>query len=172
MVALFSGRLGGKRLKERYESAQTHVIDAVIAVSILIIGLIAASHISSNVFSVSTPHTASQLRLLAGDVLQTLDSRNASENPSMTQLEYYLNQFVRNSCVHPNFSRDLKSCFPSTLSIMYNVWLYNSSSDETVLWLPENGPRHTFGTVVRSHRIMVEPTTKLVYDVILEVWAL
>ena len=155
-----------------YEPAQTHVIDAVIAVSILIIGLIAANHISSNVFSVSTPHTASQLRLLANDALQTLDSRNASENPNMTQLEFYLNQFVVYSIVHYNFSKDLENCFPSTLSIMYNVWLYNSSSDETVLWLPESGPRHTFGTVVRSHRIMVEPETKQIYDVVLEVWAL
>lgn len=157
-----------------HESAQTHVIDAVIAVSILVIGLIAANHISSNVFSVSTPHTASQLRLLANDALQTLDSRNASENPNMTQLEYYLNQFVYSnfSQAYPGFRTDLESCFPPTLSIMYNVWLYNSSSDETVLWLPENEPRRTFGTVVRAHRIMVEPKTKQIYDVILEVWAL
>ena len=155
-----------------HESAQTHVIDAIIAVSILITSLVAASYVSSNVFSVSTPHTTSQLRLLANDALQTLDSRNASQSPNMTQLEFYLNQFVVYSVVHYNFSKDLERCFPSTLSISYNVWLYNASSDKTILWLPEGEPRHTFGTVVRSHRIVVEPETKQIYDVILEVWTL
>jgi hypothetical protein len=151
------------------ENAQVHVIDAITAISIIILAIIFAGNIAP-VQSTVNPGTSSQLKILADDALRTLDS-NMSSHENQTKLEYYLWDRVKYNNTNNELLTFLNKSFPKTLSVSYNIWYYNSSSNKTVLWYPDVA-RLTFGTVVRSHRIVVVEHSGNVYnyDVILEVW--
>ena len=152
------------------ENAQVHVIDAITAISIIILSIIFAGSIAP-VQSTVNPGTSSQLKILADDALRTLDTEMSEDDIKLTKLEYYLWSYT--SSPFKNFdvrlTDFLNESFPSTISVSYNIWYYNSSNKKTVLWYPDEA-RLTFGTVIRSHRIVFDRYSNYVYDVILEVW--
>lgn len=154
----------------RDKQAQMHVIDAVAAVSIIIFAIVAATQLSA-VPSVSTPQTTNQLKAWADDALRNLDSQE-SNTSGMTWLEYYLNHKVGGDTSDCDvLDTKISKYLPSYLPKSYNLYYYNSSTDNTVVWLPEDGDAKTaFGIVVRSHRIVVLNNGNDIYDVILEVW--
>ena len=145
--------------------AQLHVMDAIVASAIIILSIVFARYVGST-YSVVYPGTAGQIKTLADDTLRILDSRNSTQDTNCTQLEYYLDQRVRFHTLS-DFQSSLNESIP--LSIYYNVWIYNSSSGETMLWCPSKAGS-PFGIVACSHRIVYDKYNDIIYDVILEVW--
>jgi len=158
---------------ERNNYAQIHVIDAITAVSIIVLVLIFIQTLPQTQ-SVINPNTNNQLKILADDALRILDSQKSSEEPTLTKLEYYLYNHVIYNITSHDLTNYLNNSLPAAISVSYNLWYYNVSCDNasnaTVLWFPKHKPRSPYGTVVRSHRIVL--VNNRVYDVILEVWSL
>ena len=158
---------------KRNNYAQIHVIDAITAVSIIVLVLIFTQTLPQTQ-SVINSNTNTQLKILADDALRTLDSQKSSERPQFTKLQNYLyDQIMWNSTSY-ELTSYLNNSFPASIAVSYNLWYYNVSCDNasnaTVLWFPKHKPRSPYGTVVRSHRIVF--VTNRVYDVVLEVWSL
>lgn len=149
--------------------AQMHMLEIVFALIIMIEVTLFISLIGQ-VPSVSYSSPASQLKVLADDTLRGLDERSADEigvgYSNISLLAYYIIEEGTKEDFAGEINRGLS--FPGML---YNVWRYNSSSDEVELWYPSDKARSTFGTVVRAHRIVVVHES-FIYDVVLEVWSI
>jgi len=144
----------------RREAAQMHTLEVIIVSVILFAALFF-------LYKLPTPSTTTsydplnQLKIIGDEILRNLDKNvtDKAEYHNSTLVEYI---FTNNT---ENFARYCKEFLPST--VLYNIWIYNVSSQKLSLWYP-NEEQISISSTVRSHRLIVYHGH--VYDVEMEMW--
>ncbi len=141
--------------------AQFNVIEAIIAVGIVFAAIyIVSSMVGSPV--ITTASTTNQLKVLADDILRSLDARNESIPP-----RYHHSLLVK--YIAERDISSLTSIINDTIppTALYNLYLYNASNRTTTLLYPSNALPPT-GNVAKANRMIVYDG--YIYEVELEVW--
>ena len=145
------------------EYAQFNVIEAIVAVGIVF----AAIYVVSTMIGgpvITSASTASQLKVLAEDILRSLDEKNESIPD-----RYHESLLVQ--CIAERDIDTLTQVIGESLppTVLYNLYLYNASNHTTVLLYPDEAFQPV-GTVEKASRIIVYEG--YIYEVELEVWAI
>lgn len=143
--------------------AQFNVIEAIISVGIVF----AAIYLVSSMVGGPVIRTASstgQLKILAEDILRSLDKKNESvpERYHQSLLVKYIAERDIDHLVDA-IDRSLPAISD------FNIYLYNASNHSTVLLYPDKAVFPT-GDVIKANRIIVYGS--YIYEVELEVWTI
>lgn len=146
----------------RNSLAQFHVLEAVFVAGMLLLSLLFISHFSAPPTVETIPEN--QLKIRGDEALRSLDllpTASGSYHDSRLTQYIFTNDFT-------NFISFIDEMLPS--AVLYNVWLYNTSSRNSVFWCSNHAnsarKQEMIGTTVRSHRSIVNEG--IVYDVELE----
>jgi len=139
--------------------AQLHILEVILVAAMLLLSVVFVVYISAPPSVQVVP--SNQIKILCDEALRVMkDTPTGDRSYENSMLFKYI---LTNDTT--NFTSFLDDVLPE--NIFYQVWVYDGSSRR--LWYPDE-EQEIFGTVVRSHFIIVNST--YLYDIELEVWGI